>query len=105
MMRVPDPHAKTDTRFVWYWLQALLFLNRIERNAKGTSPTMKKFSQGTVMAITVPNASLEKQHRIVTEFEDLSSKVDCLKGLRQRTAAELDALFPSILDTAFKGEL
>jgi len=32
-------------------------------------------------------------------------KVDDLKCLQSETAAELDALMPSILDRAFKGEL
>jgi len=31
--------------------------------------------------------------------------VDRLKALQAETAAELDALLPSILDRAFKGEL
>jgi hypothetical protein len=31
--------------------------------------------------------------------------LDTLKRLQAETAAELDALFPSILDRAFKGEL
>ena len=33
------------------------------------------------------------------------AKVDRLKDLQAKTAAELDALLPSILDKAFKGEL
>jgi len=35
----------------------------------------------------------------------LQTEVDALKGLQAETAAELDALLPSILDKAFKGEL
>jgi len=33
------------------------------------------------------------------------ANVDRLKDLQAKTAAELDALLPSILDKAFKGEL
>ena len=43
-------------------------------------------------------AAVELAHRIVAE-------VDALKCLQGETAAELDALLPSILDKAFKGEL
>jgi type I restriction enzyme S subunit len=32
-------------------------------------------------------------------------KVDTLKRLQNETATELDALLPSVLDKAFKGEL
>jgi len=35
----------------------------------------------------------------------LQAEVDALKRLQAETAAELDALLPSILDKSFKGEL
>jgi len=43
--------------------------------------------------------------RIVAELDALQAEVDALKRLQAGTAAELDALLPSILDRAFKGEL
>jgi type I restriction enzyme, S subunit len=41
----------------------------------------------------------------VAYLDDLQAKVDGLRALQAQTAAELDALLPSILDKAFKGEL
>lgn len=38
-------------------------------------------------------------------LDNLQAKVDTLKRLQVETAAELDALLPSILDRAFRGEL
>ncbi|MGA2034206.1 MAG: hypothetical protein ABSG68_18330 [Thermoguttaceae bacterium] len=38
-------------------------------------------------------------------LDELQAKVDCLKAVQAQTAAELDALLPSVLDKAFKGEL
>jgi type I restriction enzyme S subunit len=38
-------------------------------------------------------------------LDELQTKVDALKRLEAETAAELDALLPSILDRAFRGEL
>jgi type I restriction enzyme S subunit len=35
----------------------------------------------------------------------VKGKIDSLKALQAQTQAELDALLPSILDKAFKGEL
>lgn len=49
------------------------------------------------------NAS--RRHYIVARLHDLQAKTDLLKHLQAETAAELDALLPSILDKAFKGEL
>ncbi len=48
---------------------------------------------------------LNEQRRIVAELDSLQREVDALKRLQIETAAELDALLPSVLDQAFKGEL
>jgi type I restriction enzyme, S subunit len=48
---------------------------------------------------------LAEQRRIVAELDALQAEVHALKRLQSETAAELDALLPSILDKAFKGEL
>ena len=42
---------------------------------------------------------------IVAYLDGLQAKVDALKQLQAESAAELDALLPSVLDRAFKGEL
>jgi type I restriction enzyme S subunit len=46
-----------------------------------------------------------EQRRIVAELETFRAEVDALKRLQVDAAAELEALLPSILDRAFKGEL
>jgi type I restriction enzyme, S subunit len=48
---------------------------------------------------------LEEQRRIVAYLDGLQGKVDALKQLQAQTQVELDALLPSVLDRAFKGEL
>jgi type I restriction enzyme, S subunit len=58
-----------------------------------------------IKALPVPAPSLPEQRRIVAYLDDLQAKVDSLKELQSQTQAELDALLPSILDKAFKGEL
>jgi len=46
-----------------------------------------------------------RQLRIVAEPDALQAEMDALKHLQAETAAELDALLPTILARAFKGEL
>jgi len=46
-----------------------------------------------------------EQRRIVAELHALQGEVDTLKHLQAETAAELDALLPSVLDRAFRGAL
>ena len=60
-------------------------------------------SSATPLPIALP--ALPEQRRIVAELDALQAEVDALKRLQAETAAELDALLPSILDKAFKGEL
>jgi len=54
IMRVDVDDSYADRRFVWYWLQSPVVREFIGKEAKGTSPTMKKISQGTVMQIPFP---------------------------------------------------
>ena len=48
---------------------------------------------------------LPKQQCITAELDALLAQVDALKHFQIETAAELDALLPSILDKAFTGRL
>ena len=54
--------------------------------------------------LLVPVPPLPEQRRIVTYLNNLQTKVGELNHLQCETAVELDALLPSILDKAFKGE-
>jgi type I restriction enzyme S subunit len=48
---------------------------------------------------------VDEQHHILKHITGLQRKVDELKNTQLQTAAELDAMLPSILDRAFNGEL
>lgn len=52
-------------------------------------------------SILVPVPPIERQ----LWFDSIQAKVDALKSVQAETSDELDALLPSILDRAFKGEL
>jgi type I restriction enzyme S subunit len=55
--------------------------------------------------IQMPLPSLPEQRRLVGYLDGLAGQVAALARLQSETAAELDALLPSLLDKAFKGEL
>jgi type I restriction enzyme S subunit len=106
MMRLEVNAEAAELPFVWYWLQAPPVREFITRSAMGTSPTMKKISQGIVMSIPFPSSlALPEQRRIVAELDALKAQADALKRLQTETAAELDALLPAILARAFNGDL
>jgi type I restriction enzyme S subunit len=66
---------------------------------------MATLNQNHVRAIPLPLPTLSEQRRIVEYLNNLQSKIDKLKRLQSQTQKELDALMPSILDKAFRGEL
>lgn len=106
MMRIDSDEEKAYKRFVWYWLQSPSTREHVTHNARGTSPTMKKISQDTVMTIPFPSTlSLSEQQHAVAELDALQLEVDSLNHMQAETTAELNALLPSILYLAFKGEL
>lgn len=58
-----------------------------------------------INALPIALPPLDEQRRIVAHLDELQARVDSLKKYQARTAAEMDALLPSVLDRAFKGEL
>jgi len=62
-------------------------------------------SLGRIRTSRIPLPPLEEQKSIVRYLNGLQTKVNALISLQVKTAAELDAMLPSILDRAFKGEL
>ncbi len=55
--------------------------------------------------LPTPLPPIEEQHRIKAYLDDLERQVELVKRFQAEAAAELDALLPSILDKAFKGEM
>jgi type I restriction enzyme, S subunit len=55
--------------------------------------------------IPIPVPPLEEQRRLVAYLDGLQAQVAQLRRYQEQTQKELDALMPSILDKAFKGEL
>ena len=76
----------------------------IEEKAKTTSGIWK-VNQGHILSTQVPVPDIEEQRQIVTELGELHSQVDLLKAMQRQTAGELDALLPSVLNSAFDGDL
>jgi type I restriction enzyme S subunit len=103
-IRVPLDEKKILPRFFVLWWNSPTMRVKIQEMAKTTSGIWK-INQGHIASLTIPLLSFDEQHRIVVYLDDLQAKIDSLKHLQAETAAELDALLPSILDKAFKGEL
>ncbi|MBN1220853.1 MAG: restriction endonuclease subunit S [Anaerolineae bacterium] len=72
---------------------------------KMTGTTSKHVNIKDLRKVRVNIPSLDEQRRILAYLDSLQAKVEAVKRHQAATAAKLDALLPSILDRAFKGEL
>lgn len=98
----PDPE-RVDSHYLMHYLisvpaQDILHGGKVET-------ARPNISLDDLRRLPIPLRPIEEQRRIVNHLDDLQSKVDALKRLQEGTTKELDALLPSILDKAFKGEL
>jgi type I restriction enzyme S subunit len=104
---VPDsivgitPSSDFDGEYIYHYLVYLR--GHLERLAPQSA--QKNINLRILEPLPVPVVPPLEQRRIVAYLENLQTKVDALKRLQAETAAELDALLPSILDRAFRGDL
>jgi type I restriction enzyme, S subunit len=97
---------RCDSRFAHYVLQTRIVREFIKTHAKGTSPTMKKISQGIVIRIPFPTSCPKQQQiEVVNRLDAIRISLQDAGKTQEQSAKKLDALLPAILDRAFKGEL
>lgn len=96
---IPKPGC--DSEFIYHYLCFLR--SHLEKIAPQSA--QKNINLQILCPLPIPDLSEDEQLRIVSYLDGLQAKVDALKKLQAQTSAELDALLPSILDRAFKGDL
>jgi type I restriction enzyme S subunit len=99
----PNPHRVVPRFLLHQWLSPQIQQDQIAERMKGSASPHLNISALRKFSFILP--PLAEQHRIVAYLDSLQAKVDELKRLQAQTAAELDALLPSLLDRAFKGQL
>lgn len=87
------------------WLNSPIGRAHSRVNTLGKGHSQGNLNLNLLRAFPIPILTLDEQHRIVSELNELRNKVDTVKALQAETTAELDAMLPAILDKAFKGEL
>jgi len=97
---VPKKDKATSPFLCFYFLtdEGLELIRAASPGGAGRNRTL---GLDALSNISVPIPLLDAQRW----FDSLQARVAALKKLQAETAAELDALMPSILDKAFKGDL
>jgi type I restriction enzyme S subunit len=98
-----DVSCKLAPKFFAYTLIAPPFTAYANQLSGRTR--MPKLNQKQLFAFEMRYPSLHAQQEIVAYLDSLSTKGLALRRFQQSTSAELDALLPSVLDRAFKGNL
>jgi len=92
-----------NTEFLAYFMRSPSFLDKaIELTHSLLLPRLRT---GFLNSIQIPVPPLEEQRRLVAYLDGLQAQVSQLRLHQEETRQALDALLPSILDKAFKGEL
>lgn len=104
LFRVRFDQKRCDPGFAFAALRSVRSIrDQVFGQVRGA--TRPGFNTTLLGNVELPLPSLSEQCRIVAYLDKLQAKVDTMKHLQIETAAELDALLPSVLDKAFKGEL
>jgi type I restriction enzyme M protein len=81
----------------WFWADC-------ENKSQG-STGRNAITKTLFRKIKVPLPTVAEQSILVEHFASIQNRVERLRLLQSQIAKELEALFPSILDRAFRGEL
>lgn len=77
------------------------FYTKLTSLSRGVGGRRERIRPEQFLDLELVMPKIEQQERAILIFAQLKA----LNGLQFKTAAELDALLPSVLDKAFKGEL
>ncbi len=100
---IKPKRARIDGEFLVWALRSPYLQERIHERSRGDM--IRHLVLREIKALVVPCPPIKEQRNIAKYLDMLSEKVEALKQLQQQIALKLNALIPSILDKAFKGEL
>ena len=93
------------SEFLVHWLNSPYGARASKERTLGRGFSQGNLNLNFIRQFVIPFPPIEEQQRIIDYLDGLQSKVAHLKTIQDKTAVELDAMIPSILDKAFKGEL
>jgi type I restriction enzyme S subunit len=104
LIRIAVDRALCEPQFTFYALQGSpSVLEALDEKSRGS--TRAGVNSTILRQLKFPLPPLDEQRHIIGYLDRLQAEVDELIAVQDATQAELDALLPSILDRAFKGEL
>jgi type I restriction enzyme S subunit len=93
--------SRMRVEFLWVHFKSPAVWKEVAVGSKGLGDRRQRVQPAQLLSYRLWLPPLEWQNRIA----EVQTQVNALKLLQRETTAELDALLPSVLDKAFKGEL
>ena len=104
IIRVALDKSRVEPRFIHWTIRVSADVGAyLDEKIRGA--TRQGVNSAIVKALPCRVPPLGEQRRMVAHLDNLQGKLGAVKRLQADSATELDALLPSILDKAFKGEL
>ena len=96
-----------QTVYLSEFLRYFFWSPRFQKQIKGSihGGVNQNVHAEDIKKATLPIISLDEQRRIIAYLDSVQARLASLRELQSQTQKELDALLPSVLDRAFKGEL
>ena len=91
--------------FLVYWLNSSGGLAQARRQTLGKGHSQGNLNLKLLRKFRLPLLPIPEQHRIIADLDVLRDEIETLRAMQTESIGELDALLPSILDKAFKGQL
>jgi type I restriction enzyme S subunit len=102
LIRLRPDQSKVQPRFLELAIASPFSQDHLVNRKTGLADAQVNISQAILRTTPVSYTSLTEQHRIIAYLENLQTKVNTLKRIQSSTAAEMDAMLPSILDKSFQ---
>ena len=92
---------KLEPRWFHWYTKTKMFWDQCDEKSRGTSGK-NRIRPEKFLEIQIPFPPISEQRRIVARIEELAAKIEEARGLRQQTIQEVEALWPSVLSSAFR---
>ena len=103
LLKITLDTKKIDRRFFKLVFESDFIKREVEAISPGSA--MKNIGSVKILKkILFPLPPLDEQRRIVAYLDSVQARLASLRELQSQTQEELDALLPSVLEKAFKGE-
>jgi type I restriction enzyme S subunit len=97
---IKDP-SSVEPSYLWFSLNHPGIHKRVQSQAGGAAGSMPNISKERLKKVSIPIPPVSLQH----QFTDLLEKVESLRARQRESEKELEELFGSLMQRAFRGEL